>query len=344
MNRLIIASVLLAAVLAWPQVLTAGELAANVVKTRKIDNLRRFDGVVEAVNRSTISAQTSGRITEINFDVDDYVRAGEVILRFSDVEHKTRLVQAKAGLMAVVATRKGAGEDFKRVKKLFENGTVARARFDSAKSTFDAASARQKTAQAAVDQASEQLGYTIVMAPYSGFVVERHVQIGEVANPGQPLMTGFSLEKLRVRVAVPQRFAAAIRTENTATIEDDRGNSITATGLTVFPFADAESNTVTIRAALPEGTKSVFPGMLVKTAFKTGTTNVLTIADSSIVRRGEVIGVYLLGQGDKLHLQQIRTGRSSKGEVEVLSGLAEGDRIASDPLAATLLLKSGEDK
>ena len=170
------------------------------------------------------------------------------------------------------------------------------------------------------------------------------MQLGEIANPGQPLMTGFSLNKLRVRVAVPQQFASLIRKGNAATITDDTGNIINATRLTVFPFADARSNTVTIRAALPEGTNSVFPGMLVKTAFRIGTSQVLTIPESSVVRRGEVVGVYLMGGNNIFHLQQIRTGRHRDGYVEILSGLLEGDEIASDPLHATLMLKSGSDK
>jgi len=225
-------------------------------------------------------------------------------VRFSDVEHKTRLAQA----------------------------------------AFDAATAREGTAQAAVYQAKEQLGYTIVKAPYSDFVVERHVQLGEVANPCQPLMTGFLLKKLRVRVAVPQQFAALIRKENTATIEDDAGNLIKAARLTVFPFADARSNTVTIRAALPEGIKSAFPGMLVKTAFKVGASKMLSVPESAIVRRGEVVGVYLIDGDNLIHLQQIRTGRLRNGSVEVLSGLKQGDKIAKDPLHAALILKTGEDQ
>ena len=165
MKRLILLSALLLASTGLFAPAFANELKTSIVKTAEIDNQRIFDGVVEAVDRSTISAQTSGRITEINFDVDDHVRAGEIILRFSDVEHKTRLAQSIANSNAVMATRIGAEEDFKRVQKLYKNGTVARARFDSAKATFDSAVARESTAQAAVNQAKEQLGYTICESP-----------------------------------------------------------------------------------------------------------------------------------------------------------------------------------
>jgi len=325
------------------QLVVAAPLETVVAKQQIVQNLRRFDGSVEAVNKSTISAQTTGRIMEINFDVDDYVEAGSVIVRFFDTEHKARLKQAESALMAASARRLAADQTFQRTQTLFKNGTVAKAAFDTAKSNFDAATASQDSAKAAVQQAREQLSYTIVRAPYSGFVVQRHVQIGEIANTGQPLMTGFSLEKLRVKSDVPQQFATAIRQGNQAIVYGPGNAAIKASGLTVFPFADPKSNTVTVRIALPDGTKNVFPGMLVKTAFKVGEKTVLSIPQSAVVRRGEVIGAYVLDSEGILHLQQIRTGRAlNDTEIEVLSGLQKGDKVAIDPLAASIELKSSK--
>ena len=319
----------------------AGELATGVAARHTFDNLRQFEGSIEAVNKSTISAQTSGRIKTINFDVDDFVKAGSVIVTFYDTEHKARLKQAESSLMAATAQRISAGQDFSRASKLFAKGTVAKSRFDAAKSAFDSAKAREESARAAVQQAKEQLEYTIVRAPYSGFVVERHVQIGEIANPGKPLMTGFSLEKLRVRAEVPQQFANAIRKGGQAIIYGPNNVVIESSDLTVFPFADPKSNTVTIRIALPEGTKSVFPGMLVKTAFRVGQTTNISIPSRAVVRRGEVVGVYIVDDDGKIQLQQIRVGRKhGKDRIEVLSGLKDGDKLALDPLMASIKLKS----
>jgi len=316
------------------------DLPTETVKLQKVDDVRLFDGVVEAINFSTISSQTSGKITQVNFDVDDFVEAGEVIVQLGDTEHKARLSQAKSALAAAIAARIGAEENFKRVNTLFERGSVAKARLDTARVSYDVAKAEVTTATGAVEQAREQLSYTIVRAPYSGIVVKRHVEIGEVASPGQALMSGFSLDDLRVKVSVPQQFANLIRREKRATIDDGSGGLITADKLTVFPYADEKSNTVTIRVFLPRLTKQVFPGMLVKVAFKTGVQELLLIPSSAMVKRGEVTGVYLINENATMHLQQIRTGRRVKDEIEVLSGLRPGDRIAADPIAAMLMLKS----
>ena len=317
------------------------DLKTVTVKTIKLDNLRRFEGSVEAVNKSTVSAQTSGRIKSINFDVDDYVKAGETIVTFYDAEHKSRLIQAQSNLNAATAQRISTEQTFKRTQKLYKRGTVSLASFDNAKSAYESAKAREESAKAALKQAQEQLGYTIVKAPYSGFVVERHVQLGEIANPGKPLMTGFSLEKLRVKAEIPQQYAIAIRKANTAIIYGPNGQNIKATSLTVFPFADPKSNTVTVRIALPQGVKSVFPGMLVKTAFKVGESTSLSIPQEALVRRGELTGAYIINANGDLRLQQVVAGRlDGNGLVEILSGLKEGDTIALNPLNAAIELKS----
>ncbi len=343
------ALVLAALILPEYQTLNAAELPFATVKiSKQTKSLERlFEGTVEAVNKATISAQTSGLITEINVDVDDFVEKDAIIVRFNDTEHKSRLDQAISAQVAAKARAAAAQQEFDRVKPLFKSGTVARSRYDSAKSALDTTKADVQRAAAAIAQAREQLSYTIVRAPYSGLVVNRHVQVGEMASPGKPLMTGFSLEKLRVRSEVPEQYARKIRKSNMATIISGDGKEISVDKLTVFPFADPRSNTVTIRLELPTGTDSVFPGMLVKARFKVGEAAVLTIPEEAIVTRGEVTGAYLVDANDKAHLQQIRTGKIyPDGNVEVLSGLNEGDRVAIDPLRAAIFLKqsAGEDK
>lgn len=347
--KIVLLSVALSYALVFSHVSLAAELSFGLfeVKTVTVDAQRQFEGTVEAVNKATVSAQTAGRITYINFDVDDFVEQGTVIVRFSDLEHRARLEQAISALIAATARATAAEQDFTRVIKLFQNGTVAKARHDQAKSEIDTSKAQAQSARAAVKQAKEQLSYTVVKAPFSGLVVGRHVEIGEIANPGTPLMTGFSLDRLRVRSEVPEQFAQLIKKSNVATVIPRGGETIAVKSLTVFPFADPKSNTVTIRLALPEGTSSVFPGMLVKTRFKIGETKVLAVSGAAIARRGEVTGVYLVDGSQNITLQQVRTGREvSNGMIQILSGLKDGDMVAADPLKAVIHLKNsmGESK
>src|SRR5690554_4546491 len=136
---------------------------------------RVFDGTVEAVNRATVSAQTTGRVAKILYDVNDFVEAGAVIMRFTDAEQQAALRQARAALEEAEARFTEAEQEYTRVEGMFRNETVSRARFEQAQANREAAAARLEAARSAVARAEEQLDYTVVRAPYAGIVSERHV-------------------------------------------------------------------------------------------------------------------------------------------------------------------------
>ncbi|MBX3251434.1 MAG: hypothetical protein KF901_29925, partial [Myxococcales bacterium] len=91
---------------------------------------------------------------------------------------------------------------------------------------------------------------------------------------------------------------------------------------------------------LPENAADLYPGMLVKVGFIVGEARRLSIPAGALVERGEVTAVYVLGEGDRPSLRQIRIGRRADGRVEILAGLVDGERIAADPLAAALALRA----
>lgn len=298
---------------------------------------RLWDGRIEAVNQATVSAQTSGRIAELPFDVNDFVEAGSVIMRFTDTEQRAALVRAEAALGEAQARSAQAEQEFGRVSSMFENATVSKARFDQAKADRDAARARLDASRSGVATAREQLEYTVVRAPYAGIVAERHVEMGELVSPGQPLITGLSLQSLRVNVDVPQSMFHAIRTIGKAFVyvDDER---IPGEELTFFPVADLSSNTFRVRVELPEGSATLYPGMIVKVGFVVGETHRLLIPAKAVVRRSELSAVYVASD-DTVSLRQVRLGRRFGDAIEVLAGLGDGETVATEPVAAGIFLK-----
>ena len=298
---------------------------------------RVWDGRVEAVNQATVSAQTSGRIAELPFDVNDYVEAGAVVMRFTDTEQKAALAQAEAALQEATARLAEANQEFERFSKMIENNSVSRAAFDQSRANRDAARARLNAARSGVEGAKEQLEYTVIRAPYAGIVSKRHVELGELVSPGQPVISGLSLQSLRVNVDVPQSMFHAIRTIGKAFVyvDDER---IAAESLTFFPVADAEANTFRVRVNLPDGAATLYPGMFVKVGFVVGETQRLLVPHEAVVRRSELSGVYVT-DGETVTLRQVRLGRRYGDSIEVLSGLSEGETVATDPVAAGIWLK-----
>ena len=293
---------------------------------------RRLDGKIEAVNQGTVAAQTSGRVTEIFYDVNDFVPAGAVILRLRATEQRAGLLQAQAALREAAARETEAKQQFDRVALMHEKGLVAKAALDQATASRDAATAHLAASRAALQSAQEGVAYTEIRAPYAGVVTRRHVEAGESVSPGMPLMSGLSLQYLRVAVDVPQSIVERVRRIRRASVYVD-GRRIEATRLTIFPEATA-ANTFRARIDLPENATDLYPGMFVKVAFEVGEAQRLLIPATALVERGEMTAAYVIDAQGQVTLRQLRLGHRIGDKVEVLAGLSAGERIASDPLAA----------
>lgn len=322
----------------------AADLPTTRVRPATVDTEQVLDAVVEAVNRSTVSAQISARVIELPFDIDDFVEQGEVIVRFRDTEQKARLEGARANLEEARAALAQARSQFDRFRGLREKQLVSQSQMDQARADYRSARAREQAAGAALAEAHERMEHTVVRAPYSGIVVERHVEIGETASAGQPLMTGLSLEHLRAVVEVPQQHIGALREHRQARIILPDGGSLQAAALRIFPYASDQTHTFQVRVSLPEGRHGIYPGMLVKVAFVSGRGERLLVPAEAVVRRSEVTAVYVRNGDGGLHFRQIRVGtRHADGRVPVLAGLEAGETVVTDPVAAAVALKEAGD-
>jgi len=294
---------------------------------------RQLDGKIEAVNQGTVAAQTSGRVTEILYDVNDFVPAGAVIVRLRATEQRAGLLQAQAALREATARETESNQRFERIASMYKEKLVPKAALDEATASRDAARAQLAAARAALQSAEEGVAYTEIRAPYAGVVTRRNVEVGETVAPGTPLMSGLSLRFLRVAVDVPQSIVDQVRRIRKAAVYVD-GRRVEASKLTIFPEAAATSSTFRARIELPENATDLYPGMFVKVAFVVGETQRLLIPASSLVERGEITAAYVIDAEGRASLRQIRLGHRFDGKVEVLAGLAAGERIAADPLAA----------
>lgn len=321
--------------------LWAANLATALVEKVEMPDVYQLNGTVEAVNKGTLSAQTSGQITKILVDVRDLVQEGQLIIQLKDTEQKARLDQAKANLQSAVAALQQAQREFNRVKGVFAKKLVSKSEMDNASANLKRARAQKKAAEAALQQAAEQYAYTQIRAPYTGVVTKRHVELGETVQPGMPLISGVSLDELRVTVDLPQSLMPAVRAQREGQVLIPGGDWVAATRLTIFPLADPGSNTFQTRMLLPPKLRDLFPGMFVKAAFTTGTERLLAIPGSAVAHRSEVTAAYVMKEDGAIYMRHIRLGRRLPGDrVAVLAGLAEGEAVAIDPVAAGVALKA----
>jgi RND family efflux transporter MFP subunit len=339
-DAILVGSVIAAATLSWSH--AAEPLSTAIAEYRSVTDVQILDGVVEPVQQSTVAAEFVGRISEINFDVDDFVPKGSVLIRFRNNEQRARLAQDKAAQDEAKSRLDEVKLEYRRVKNLVDKKLMAQSEMDRATAALNSAESRLAAAAAQVQVAEEQLDRTTIKAPYSGFVVARHVELGETVSVGQPLMTGMSLEDLRVTVQVPQSFVSAVRAHDQASVifPGEEQSGVTVQHLTVFPYADPLSHTVKVRMGLPKDLQNVRPGAFVKVAFKTGESRRLLVPARAIIHRSELTAVYVVEKDGRIELRQIRAGQVFDGDmIEVLSGLGEGEAVALDPVQAGLALK-----
>ena len=325
-----------------PAATTAPPLASIVARPQRIPRERFVDGTVEAVHKATVSAQTSGRVVAIYYDVGDVVPAGAVIMRLQGTQQRAGLQAAQATLAEARARDAEAQANYRRIAAMFQQRVVSKSQYDQATANRDAAAGRLQAAEAGVVAAREGVGYTEVRAPYGGIVGKRLVQVGETVNPGTPLMTGLSLDQLRVDTDVPQSDVMQVSRLKQAAIYVD-GRRIPGTKITIFPEAATASGTFRARIDVPAGTLDLAPGMYVKVGLVVGSATRILVPASALVVQSEVTGLYVLDAKGRPSLRYVRPGRRIGDEIEILAGLAPGERVALDPIAAAARVVADRD-
>ena len=317
----------------------AEQLATAPAQFREVEQTYSVDGVVEATRQSTVSAQISGRVKAIYFDVGDRVSKGQIILRIDEREANQALTGSKAQLSQAEAALQNARLNYERSKQLFEQKFISQAALDKAKSDYEMAKAQAEASEAGAEQSALAQSYTAVVAPYAGVVAARMVELGEMVTVGKPLMTGFDPSQLRVIANVPQDKLKDIGIRPSVTVEvPSLSRWIKAASVTIQPSADIRTHSTQVRVDLPPNQPNVYPGMFVRTHFVVGKEKKLLIPNSAVVHRSEVVAVYVVDDKGMPHLRQVRLGESNEqNEIEVLAGLNAGERVALDAVKAGMV-------
>jgi RND family efflux transporter MFP subunit len=314
------------------------ELRTGVVEMRDVELAYSAEATVEAVRQSTVSAQIAGRIVELRFDVGDVVRKGDVIARIDERAASQAVAASEAQVLEAEAALRNARVNFERSKQLLAQKFISSAAVDKAEADYKAAQARVAALLAGAGQAATERSFATIFAPYGGIVSARHVELGEMATVGKPLLTGFDPSTLRVVATVPQAQVALIEAGGKARVEvPSLGKWIEARRVTVVPAADPRTHTTQVRLELPEDVRGVYPGVFARAHFVVGREPRLLVPREAVLRRSEVTAVYVVDDRGFPRLRQVRLGTTSdERAIEVLAGLKPGERVALDPVKAGL--------
>ena len=315
------------------------DVPVGVVERQVVRERVAAEGVIEAVMQARVAPEVAGRVVEVRVDAGSKVKAGEILFVLDDSAVRQEVAAARARLAQAEANLTQARAEWERTKNLFEQKFISESRLDSARTALNAAQAERNAAQAQLARAEAGLAYTQVKAPFDGVVAERYANKGDMAQPGQPLLLLYQPGALRAVAQVPQERIRSLGQPLAAEIEvPGQQHRWNATAVTVLPAVDPKTQTQTVRADLPKGAgDALVPGTFARIEISAAGAERLVVPERAILRRGELTAVYLQTDGG-WRLRQVRLGdRVDEHHLQVLAGLAAGDRVALDPVKAGLI-------
>lgn len=316
----------------------AGPALATAAVTSSATGLgASYDGVVEAVRQTVIAAQVPGAVVALDVKAGDRVRAGQVLLRLDARAAEQTAAAGDAQVRAARAAQEVATRDFERQRQLFAQNYISRAALDQAEAQYKAAQAQAAAQLANAGAARTQSGFYVVKAPYDGVVADVAVVLGDMAMPGRSLLTVYDPAALRVKAAIPQTAAAGLgEAAARAEIPGVTAGPVAPARTQVLPAVDPATHTLELRLDLPAGIRGAVPGMFARAWLPAAATADarLFVPARSVLRRAELTGVYVVGADGRPLLRQVRLGRAEGDRIEVLSGVAAGERVALEPQAA----------
>lgn len=331
----------------------APEVPVALVAPRAVGQGLVLEGSLQAVRQSTLSAQASGRIAQLQVKAGDRVRAGQVLALIDDRVTQAGVSQAQAQVAQSDAQLANAQANYGRTKDLFAKGFVSQSALDVAESQFKAAQAGTRAAVAGQTQSQLAQGFTRLTAPYDGWVLSTQAEAGDLAMPGTPVLTVYAPQPMRAVVHVPASRQPLVAKATAIEVRLPDGRWVAPVARTALPAADPVSQTVEWRLDLAADTSAgLVPGQQVQVRFVAGQAQRLTVPAQAVFRRGEMTAVYVArtapaAQGAAAApapgfvLRAVRLGAASNGadgaaNYEVLAGLAGNEQVALDPIRAGL--------
>lgn len=324
----------------------SAKVVGNVmaVHVREGDRVRSGQVLVEIDNRDTTAQLRKAQ-----------AGTSEAENALQEVESAIRA--AESAIAAAEANKALATSTYHRFQALLERRSVSQQEFDEAQAKYQAAVAeverlrqvhqsllaKKNQAMAKIEQAKAEttaaqvmVGYARVTAPMAGIVVAKHVDVGTLAAPGVPLLTIEDGARYRLEATVDESQLGKIRLGDHTSVRVDAIGDRELDGRVaeIVPAADPRSRTYTVKIDLPMEAGTLRSGLYGQARFKIGQRSAITVAPSAIVRRGQLVGVYVVDSSGLARLRLVQLGKSYGDRVEVLSGLNEGDRIIVENVAA----------
>ncbi|MGM0506540.1 MAG: efflux RND transporter periplasmic adaptor subunit [Bacteroidota bacterium] len=293
----------------------------------------RFSGVVVSSRTATLSTTIMGAITRIDVDEGDAVEQGDVLVRIKDDQLNAQRRQVESNLDGARATLVNAEANYQRIRVLHERESATKQELDEITSGYETARATVHSLENKLSEIREMLAYTTLRAPFDGHVVSKLVSESDMASPGQPLLVLEQQGQSEFHVTVPESEITHLSIQDTVSIDLPAVDIFNETGVisNIHPAGDPGSRqfTVEVLPVQPETMRAARSGMFVEIALGNRGEQAVLVPREAILERGQLTGLYTVNEKSELILRWVRLGDLVGSDVEVLSGLSEGEAYVS---------------
>lgn len=264
---------------------------------------------VEAYAKNNIAPQSPSRIQKIYVEVGDFVRAGQIVAKMDEVSlNQSKLSMANDSL------------EYSRIKKLYEQGGVS-------KSDFDAMELKYNVTRS---QYQNLLENTILRSPVSGVITARNYDQGDMYG-GSPIYVVEQITPVKLYVGISEMDYTKVKKNDTVTLTADAlpGKTFTGRIARIYPTIDAATHTFTAEVNVANSDRLLRPGMYARVTVNFGSNHSIVVPDDCVVKQqgSGVRSVFVLQADNTVKEIVVTLGRHFGTEYEILSGVAEGDKV-----------------
>jgi membrane fusion protein, multidrug efflux system len=324
------------------------EVEVVTIAQKDVPIYREWVGTVEADVNATISAQVTGYLLTRNYDEGKTVTNGQVLFQIDKAPFEAALEKAKAQLTQAVAQKDKYALDVARYRPLAEKEAISKQELDNAIQNEKTAQGQVEAAQAAVDQAKLNLGFTTIRSPVDGMAGLAKAQVGDLVGPSSgPLTTVTKVEPARVYFSVSQQLLSQMQEQRLAEgkssirIGDGPELEVILASGTVYPLkghvrfannqVDVKTGTITVVGEFANPQMLLVPGMFVSVrALMSTQKDALLVPQRAVADLQGRSLIALVGEDNKVSVLPVTLG-TQVGEQCVISGkFKAGQRVVAE--------------
>jgi RND family efflux transporter MFP subunit len=306
---------------------SAAGLVTQQITMQTIPAVTEAVGTVQAEQLAVVTSRVVANIIEMRVTAGQRVTNGETLVVLDDRDLRHRVEQARDAVRSAEATLAQAQSDYKRDKPLFDQQVITPYDFEHTQTNLKTAEANLHRLQQAEREAEVNLSYAVIRSPFTGVVVDKLANLGDLAAPGKPLLTMYEQGRLWLEANVPEELMDHVRLNEVLPFRIDAvGRQMQGRVVEIVPSSDPSSRTVVVRVHLSE-TKDVVPGMFGRLLLPMRPEQILTVPATALIRAGQLTMVDVVSEG-RVQRRTVQLGRAAGNQFEVLSGIAAGETVA----------------